>query len=86
MTTEEECARAWGRIRKAMKESGLVLVSTEALKEGFIQPFQDEVSCPYCAEWNTVEALPDEEITVECIGCGKFFKSNLVQYLTAEMF
>lgn len=84
MATEEECADAWARIRKAMSDAGLVLISTDAIKEGFVVPFEEEVSCPHCTEWNAVKAFPDQEIIVLCVGCGKKFKSVLVQYLTSE--
>jgi len=82
MTTEKEYAEAWGRIRKAMAEAGLVLISTGALKE--MQAFDDEVSCPYCAEWNHTSVSPDELVDVCCVGCGGAFGVTLVRYLVAS--
>ena len=47
-----------------------------------LQRFEEEVSCPWCSEWNHVTALPDEMVEVTCIGCGLRFTAELVQYLS----
>ena len=80
--TDQEAIGAMARLRKAMAEAGLVLISIEALQA--IRAVEDEVPCPYCSEWNHITAIPDEEVEVTCIGCGGVFNSNLVRYLTAE--
>jgi len=51
-----------------------------------LQRFEEEVACPWCSEWNHVTALPDETVTVKCIGCGKRFTAELVQYLSVGDF
>ena len=82
---EEDDVKAIGavsRLRKAMAEAGLVLISTGALKE--MQAFDDEVSCPYCAEWNHASVGPNESIDIACIGCGGAFGVTLVRYLVAS--
>ena len=82
--TDKEAIGAMARLRKAMAEAGLVLISIEALQA--IRTVEDEVSCPYCSEWNHVTALPDETVTVKCIGCGRKFTAELVQYLSVGDF
>jgi len=97
MTEVEPVEQAWNRlrseddvtlvvaaIRKALDDAGMVFITTDALKE-IVGHFEEEVSCPYCAEWNTVTvSRQDEECEVTCIGCGGVFNLSLVQYLTAE--
>ena len=79
MTRQEE-EKAWFEFVDSLDNAPPDLV--EAIRS--LQRFEDEVECPYCAEWNHATALPDEEVEIACIGCGKVFVSNLVQYLTAE--
>jgi len=87
MVSEEgwpEAIEAVNRFRTAMKKAGLALISTDALKEGWGH-YTDEVNCPYCTEWNSVTmSSGEDEIIVKCIGCGKSFRAQHVQYLISD--
>lgn len=74
------------KVIRSITDAGFVIISLDKFRELDIlhQPFEDDVECPYCAVRNII-VLPvdEEEVITKCVGCGRKFVSQYVQYLTA---